>query len=114
MAGPIHEMTVRLGDDERSPMREYKVRYTWSRGTPAVRYQRNGDPGWPGDPDEATIVSITPDPETNVSVWAPKQALDDELDSILDQVYENHDDGPDDDRSYDGEDDHLFSDQRDD
>lgn len=90
-----HRMTVRLGDDERSPMRDYDVRYHWIRGAPAVRYQRNGDPGWPADPDEVQIVSIEPKPQ--VSDWAPKQALDDEIDSIEQFILENHNDGPDDD-----------------
>jgi hypothetical protein len=91
----VHKMRVHLGDDERSPMRDYDVQYHWIRGAPAVRYQRNGDPGWPGDPDEVQIVSIEPPPM--IVDWAPKRSLDDELDRIEQFILENHNDGPDDD-----------------
>ena len=28
------------------------VEYSFSKGSPAVMYQRNGDPGWPAEPAE--------------------------------------------------------------
>ena len=34
-----------------------EIVYTFTRGSPEVRYQSNGDPGWPADPDEVELVS---------------------------------------------------------
>lgn len=31
---------------------ELQIDYTWSPGTPDVYYLPNGDPGYPGDPEE--------------------------------------------------------------
>lgn len=36
------------------PKIEITVNYT--AGSPAVMYQRNGDPGWPGDPAEIDVI----------------------------------------------------------
>jgi len=38
---------------------EVQVLYTFLRGTPQVNYQRNGDPGWPAEPDEIEISHVT-------------------------------------------------------
>jgi hypothetical protein len=88
----VHKMRVHLGDDERSPMRDYDVRYHWIRGAPAVRYQRNGGPGWL---DKVQIVSMEPAPQ--VGHWATRHSIDDEIDRIEQFILENHNDGPDDD-----------------
>jgi len=40
-------------DDEEMPA---KIRCALTPGTPDVRYLRNGDPGYPGDPAECEIV----------------------------------------------------------
>lgn len=29
-----------------------RIEYSFSKGSPAVMYQRNGDPGWPAEPAE--------------------------------------------------------------
>ena len=34
------------------------VLYTHTKGSPAVMYQRNGDPGWPAEPPELEVLSI--------------------------------------------------------
>ena len=33
------------------------IEYSFLPGSPAVMYQRNGDPGWPADPDEIEMLS---------------------------------------------------------
>jgi hypothetical protein len=40
---------------------EVVVEYSWSPSTPDVFYLSNGDPGYPGDPEEAEILGITED-----------------------------------------------------
>lgn len=40
------------------PKIELEVRY--QRGSPAVMYQRNGDPGWPAEDPEIEVISATP------------------------------------------------------
>lgn len=34
----------------------YRVWFNYTPGAPEVRYQRNGDPGWPADPAEINLV----------------------------------------------------------
>ena len=36
---------------------EARIEYTYRRGRPAVRYLRNGDPGYPADPPQVDFVS---------------------------------------------------------
>ena len=67
------------------------VTYTYSPGKPEVRYQRNGDPGWPAEPAEVEIVSVKIAGEP-VPDWFDKAAHD----FIHDWLHENHDEpGPD-------------------
>jgi hypothetical protein len=42
---------------------EVEVEYSYSPGTPDVRYLPNGDPGYPGDPAELEILKVTYDGE---------------------------------------------------
>ena len=37
-----------------------RSRSSSTQGRPEVRTLRNGDPGWPADPDELEVVSIHP------------------------------------------------------
>ncbi len=34
-----------------------EITYSHTKGCPAVMYQRNGDPGWPAEPDEIELLS---------------------------------------------------------
>ena len=45
---------------------EVEITYTYRPGTPDVRYLPNGDPGYPGDPPEVNIFSITRDDDTPI------------------------------------------------
>lgn len=67
-----------LPDDETEvayPIVEIAYRYT--AGSPAVMYQRNGDPGWPAEPAELEFISaklikgdgLAPTPQ-QVAQWA--------------------------------------------
>lgn len=40
---------------------DYVVTASYTRGSPGVYTQRNGDPGWPDDPDELEILSVVED-----------------------------------------------------
>lgn len=40
---------------------DVEVEYSYSPATPDVFYLSNGDPGYPGDPEEAEILGITED-----------------------------------------------------
>lgn len=40
---------------------EHQITFEYRAGRPAVMYLRNGDPGYPADPDEIELISITPD-----------------------------------------------------
>lgn len=35
------------------------IDYTFTPGSPAVMYQRNGDPGWPAEPAEVEVTRVT-------------------------------------------------------
>jgi hypothetical protein len=41
---------------------EHEITFEFRAGRPEVRTLRNGDPGYPADPDEIELVSITPGP----------------------------------------------------
>ena len=46
-----------MPDDEREvAYPTVDVTFTYKRGSPAVMYQRNGDPGWPAEPAEVELV----------------------------------------------------------
>jgi len=40
---------------------EYEITFRFRPGRPAKMYLRNGDPGYPADPDEIEFISIKPD-----------------------------------------------------
>jgi len=40
---------------------EYEVEFEYRAGRPAKMYLRNGDPGYPADPDEIEVVNIKPE-----------------------------------------------------
>ncbi len=42
---------------------DYVVEAQYQRGSPGVYTQRNGDPGWPDDPDEIEVLSVVEDSE---------------------------------------------------
>ncbi len=67
------------------------VEYTFQRGAPAVMYLRNGDPGYPAEPDEIEIVAV------RLNGHDIKPLLSDRfLDDLEEELAENHDDSPDD------------------
>jgi len=35
-----------------------EITYSYLPGSPAVYYQRNGDPGWPADPAELELINV--------------------------------------------------------
>lgn len=35
-----------------------EITYSYSPGSPAVMYQRNGDPGWPAEPAEIELINV--------------------------------------------------------
>ena len=39
---------------------EQTITFEFRAGRPAVMYLRNGDPGYPADPDEIEVVSVSP------------------------------------------------------
>lgn len=49
---------IGMPDDEREvAYPELEITYSYLRGSPAVMYQRNGDPGWPAEPAELDFIS---------------------------------------------------------
>lgn len=45
-------------DDEREvAYPRLEITYRYSPGSPAVMYQRNGDPGWPAEPAEVELIN---------------------------------------------------------
>lgn len=66
---------------------EVEITFNFTRGRPMVRYLRNGDPGYPADPDEVEVVGVKPvDPalvlpanlQKNLDDWAELYLSDDE------------------------------------
>ena len=51
-----HSQIVPFTVDDADVLAE--VEYNYTKGSPAVMYQRNGDPGWPADPPEIEVLSI--------------------------------------------------------
>jgi len=72
------------------------VSYSFSKGSPAVMYQRNGDPGWPAEPAEIEITGIEVDGQA-----VPKFVYDaiSQSDRVLTWLYEHHEDTSEDDRA---------------
>jgi hypothetical protein len=38
---------------------QIEIVYSYLRGSPAVMYQRNGDPGWPAEGPELEVMDVT-------------------------------------------------------
>lgn len=66
----------------------YLVYFSFSRGSPAVMYQRNGDPGWPADPDEIEFISAKDDTGKPVTDGALLASLDKWLDDNYEKACE--------------------------
>lgn len=55
----VHFQLSGMPDDEReTAYPKLEITYSFLKGSPAVRYQRNGDPGWPADPDEVELINV--------------------------------------------------------
>ena len=52
--------TIPHGDPDLGAEIECEITFTYSPGRPAVMYLRNGDPGYPADPDEIEFLSAAP------------------------------------------------------
>lgn len=50
------EVTLQLGDLGEDI--DATVKFNYSPSTPDVMYDRNGDPGWPGDPEEIELTEL--------------------------------------------------------
>jgi hypothetical protein len=53
------------------------VEYLWTKGSPEVRYQRNGDPGWPAQAPEMELVGIEVD-GGKLPGWLDKMLCEDD------------------------------------
>ena len=64
-------LSTTLESDDGDDNVELRIHYTFRPGSPAVMYQRNGDPGWPEDPDEIELdyVEIATAPQPRSSDW---------------------------------------------
>jgi hypothetical protein len=58
---------------------EQTITFEFRAGRPAVMYLRNGDPGYPADPDEIELVSVTPGSSDDLV----QQSLEDEAETWL-------------------------------
>ncbi len=86
---------------------------SYSPGQPAVMYQRNGDPGWPADPEEWEFEYLraefdggepadAPGPITGIEEAALMDWFDENYDLACEVAAEQrHDHGPDPDAEYD-------------
>lgn len=64
---------------------EQEITFEFRAGRPEVRTLRNGDPGWPADPDEVEFVSISPGAgDHGVFSDLAQQFLEDEAQNWLD------------------------------
>ena len=61
---PSFKTTVELDEEEF----EVEVEYDYTPGSPDVMYLPNGDPGYPGDEEEAEITAVT--------TWRGKEVLE--------------------------------------
>ena len=63
------------------------VEYNYSPSTPDVFYLSNGDPGYPGDPEEAEILSIRLD-EKNGRVISEEEISEKTFESLVEKACE--------------------------
>jgi len=54
----VHRIEESVYSEETDKTYDITIEFTYSPGTPDVRYLPNGDPGYPGDPPEVEIVSV--------------------------------------------------------
>lgn len=79
-----------------------EITYTFTPGSPEVRYQRNGDPGWPADPAEVELVSaklikadgFTPTQE-QINEWAEEWLWNEGYNAACDAAAEDRRPDPD-------------------
>lgn len=76
---------------------EQTITFEFRAGRPAVMYLRNGDPGYPADPDELEVIKITPgagdhgvfsdiaqrDLEDWAQEWINSEGLDEAMSIVL-------------------------------
>lgn len=63
---------------------EHEITFEFRAGRPEVRTLRNGDPGYPADPDEVEFVSIQPGAgDAGVFSDMAQKALEDEAETWL-------------------------------
>ena len=88
------EIEVVKGDEAFYPIID--IQYGFHKGSPEVRYQRNGDPGWPAEPPEVELLdasikdaagaTLTPQ---EVTVLAEKW-LDDSYEKAVENAQEDY------------------------
>ena len=52
--------TLSHGDPDIGAEIDVEIIFNYTSGRPAVMYLRNGDPGYPADPDEIEFIKVTP------------------------------------------------------
>ncbi len=76
----------------RTPEDEQTISFEFRPGRPARMYLRNGDPGYPADPDELEVISITPGSvllHDEAQEWLDTDGFDEAMSIVIaDQEYE--------------------------
>jgi hypothetical protein len=93
-------------DDEREvAYPKIEVTYRYAPGSPAVMYQRNGDPGWPAEPAEIELINAQLldgdglDPiQEQVNLWAYEWLNGDGYDQAVEHAESMSHPDPDDER----------------
>lgn len=65
---------------------EHEVTFEYRAGRPAAMYDRNGDPGWPADPDEIEVISVTPGAPSlldEAQNWLESEGLDEAMSIVV-------------------------------
>ncbi len=85
-------VTIPIGTGKQMGEADVVVEYSYSPGTPDVMYLKNGDPGYPGDPPELEIQTMTTPPiyGGKIRVPVPNWFFDAALDWITNDLEENH------------------------
>lgn len=81
---------------------EHEIEFEYRAGRPAVWYLRNGDPGYPAEPDELEVIKITPGAgdhgvfsdiaQRDLESWAQEWLETDGLDEAMSIVLADQDD----------------------
>lgn len=84
---------------------EYEIEFEYRAGRPAVMYLRNGDPGYPADPDELEVIKVTPGADSHgvfsdiaqrdIDDWAQEWLETDGLDEAMSIVIADAEDARD-------------------